>query len=163
MARFRPRPVINQNKHEVTYSHLAQDSSTKQTIVLAIGTDMADKNTSTEVKIGSHVRWIFCEFQFGAEAITVVKTVHWAFRYIPSGQVSSGPNQLFGTDRAFVIKRGMEMLPKDVNTIFKRVFVLKIPKKYQRMTDNGQLVFEYIVSSTNTTNSCGIFVYKEIN
>ncbi len=159
----RLRPVINSNKHEVTYSHLAQDSSTKQTIQLTLAVDMADKNTSTEVTIGSHVRWIFCEFQFSAETITVVKTIHWAIRWVPSGQVSSGPNQLFGTDRAFVIKRGMEMLPKDVNTVFKRVFTVKIPRKYQRQTDNGSFVFEYIASSTNTMNSCGIFIYKEIN
>ncbi len=112
--------------------------------------------------IGSHIKWIFCEFNFSAETITVVKTVHWAFRYVPAGQTPSTANQLFGTDRAFVIKRGMEMLPKDVNTVFKRVFVLAVPKKYQRITDAGQLQFTYIVSSTNTTNACGIFVYKEL-
>ncbi len=157
--RFAP---LQSNKHEVTFSHLAQDSSANQTVTLATGTDSADKNNSTEVGIGSHIKWVFCEFNFSAETITVVKTVHWAFRYVPAGQTPSTANQLFGTDRAFVIKRGMEMLPKDVNTVFKRVFVLAIPKKYQRITDAGQLQFTYIVSSTNTTNACGIFVYKEL-
>ncbi len=98
-----------------------------------------------------------------AETITEVKQVHWAIRYIPSGQVSSGPSQLFGTDRAYVIKRGMEMLPKNVSTVFKRVFTVKIPRKYVRQTDNGGFVFEYIASSANTMNACGIFIYKEIN
>ncbi len=130
---------------------------------MAVGTDAADKGSNTEVGIGSRINWIFCEFQFSAETITVVKTIHWVIRFVPSGQVSSAPNTMFGTDRAFVIKRGMEMLPKDVNTVFKRVFVVNIPRKYQRMTDQGQLLFEYIASSTNTMNSCGIFIYKEIN
>ncbi len=161
MARI--RPVIVSNKHEVTFTHLAQDSSTKQTVPLTIAVDAADKNNSTEVSIGSRITWIFCEFNISAEAVTVVKTVHWAIRYIPSGQVSSGPNQLFGTDRAFVIKRGMEMLPKDVSTVYKRVFTVKVPRKYQRQTDNGSFVFEYVASSTNTMNACGIFIYKEIN
>ena len=124
---------------------------------------MADKNTSTEVAIGSHIKWIFVEINMSAETITEIKQVHWAIRYIPSGQVSSGPNQLFGTDRAFVLKRGMEMLPKDVSTVFKRVFTVKIPRKYVRQTDNGSFVFEYTASSSNTMNACGIFIYKEIN
>ncbi len=124
---------------------------------------MANKDASNEVAIGSHIKWIFAEFQFAAETITEVKTIHWVFRYVPSGQVSSGPNQLFQTDRSFVIKRGMEMLPKDVATVYKRVFTVKIPRKYVRQTDNGQILFEYIASSSNTMNSCGIFIYKEIN
>ncbi len=162
MARFQ-RPIVNSNKHEVTFTQLAQDSSTKQTIALSIAVDAADKNNATECSIGSHIKWIFCEFNFSAETITVAKTVHWAIRYIPSGQVASGPNQLFGTDRAYVIKRGMEMLPKDVSTVYKRVFTVKIPRKYVRQTDNGGFVFEYVASSTNTMNACGIFIYKEIN
>ncbi len=54
------------------------------------------------------------------------------------------------------------MLPKDVATVFKRVFVLKIPKVYQRIKDGQKLTFEYVASSTETTNLCGVFVYKEI-
>ncbi len=158
-ARYAP---LQSNKHEVTFSHLAQDSSSNQTVTLATGTDAADKNTSIEVGIGSHIKWIFCEFNFAAETITEVKQVHWAFRFVPSGQTPSGASQLFGTDRAFVIKRGMEMLPKNVSTVFKRVFVLPIPKKYQRITDAGSLIFTYIASSSNTMNACGIFVYKEL-
>ncbi len=157
--RFAP---LQSNKHEVTFSHLAQDSSTNQTVTLAVGTDAADKNNSTEVGIGSHIKWVFCEFNFSAETLTVVKTVHWALRYVPPGQTPSVASQLFGTDRSYVIKRGMEMLPKDVSTVFKRVFVLNIPKKYQRIADQAQLQFTYIVSSANTTNGCGIFVYKEL-
>ncbi len=158
-GRFAP---LQSNKHEVTFSHLAQDSAANQTVTLATGTDSADKDNSTEVGIGSHIRWIFCEFNFSAEVISVVKTVHWALRYVPPGQTPSVANQLFGIDRSYVIKRGMEMLPKDVSTVYKRVFVLKIPKKYQRIQDQAQLQFTYIVSSTNATNACGIFVYKEL-
>ncbi len=98
-----------------------------------------------------------------AETITEVKTVHWAIRFVPSGQASSAPNNLFATDRAYVIKRGMEMLPKNVSTVYKRVFTVKIPRKYVRQTDNGGFKFEYIASSSNTMNACGIFIYKEIN
>ena len=162
LARFQ-RPIVNSNKHEVTYSHLAQDSSTKQSIVLSLGIEAGSKNISTEVSIGSHIKWIFCEFQFSAETITEVKTIHWVIRYVPPGQVASGPNALFGNDRSYVLKRGMEMLPKDVGTVYKRVFTVKIPRKYVRQQDNGGFVFEYIASSSNTMNSCGIFIYKEIN
>ncbi len=161
MARI--RPVIVSNKHEVTFTHLAQDSSTNQEVPISIAVDSANKDNSTEVGIGSRITWIFVELNFAAETTTVPKTVHWVIRYIPSGQVASGANQLFGTDRAFVIKRGMEMLPSDTSTVFKRVFTVKIPRKYQRQTDNGSFQFEYIASSTNTMNACGIFIYKEIN
>ncbi len=157
--RFAP---LQSNKHEVTFTQLAQDSSTPQTIVLATGTDAADKDNSTEVGIGSHIKWVFCEFNFSAETLTVPKTVHWAFRFVPAGQTPSSPAQLFGTDRAFVMKRGMEMLPKDLSVVYKRVFVLIIPKKYQRITDAGQLQFTYVASSANSMNACGVFVYKEL-
>ncbi len=153
---------IKSNKHEVTFSHLAQDSSSNQTVVLATGTDPANKDNSTEVGIGSHIYWLFCEFNFSAEVVTVVKTVHWTIRYVPPGQTPSSSSQLFGIDRSFVIRRGMEMLPKDLSVVYKRVFAIKIPNRYSRIQDSAQLQFTYVVSSSNATNACGIFVYKEI-
>ncbi len=159
---FRRGSPIKSNKHEVSFTQLAQDSSTAQVITLASGTDPANKDNSTEVGIGSHIYWLFCEFNFSAETVTVPKTVHWAIRYVPPGQTASSPAQMFAIDRSYVIRRGMEMLPKDTSTVYKRVFAIKIPRRYSRIQDSAQLTFAYVASSANTMNACGVFVYKEI-
>ncbi len=153
---------IKTDKHEVTFSDLASNNSVNNTVVLSTGVDVGDKNTSTECAISSHIRSIFCEFNISAEEVGVIKTVHWLFRVTPPLQTASASNSLYAADRSYVIKRGMEMLPKDVSTVFKRVFVVRIPKVYQRVKDGQTISFQYIVSSTETTNLCGIFIYKEI-
>ncbi len=161
MARF-PRQIVKTDKHEVTFSDLASNNSVNNSVTLIEGVDVASKNTSTECAVGSHVKWIFCEFNISAETVTNIKTMHWLFRVIPPLQAPSISSALYASDRSYVLKRGMEMLPKDVATVFKRVFVLKIPKVYQRIKDGQKLTFEYVASSTETTNLCGVFVYKEI-
>ncbi len=59
------------------------------------------------------------------------------------------------------MKRGMEMLPTNVATVFKRIFVVKIPRVYNRVGDTDQYTFQYIASSSQTINACGIAIYKE--
>ncbi len=55
----------------------------------------------------------------------------------------------------------MEMLPKDASTVFKRIFVVKVPRKFQRMAQNMNIEFRYIATSTEAINACGIAIYKE--
>ncbi len=153
---------IKTDKHEVTFTELSTDASTTRNVPIATAVQSADKDNSTEVELGSHIRWLYCEINFAPETITVAKTVHWTIRMAPPAASPSTPAQLYQIDRSYVLKRGMEMLVKDVSTVYKRIFVVKIPKAYQRMKEGQKLEFEYVASSTNTMNACGIFIYKEI-
>ncbi len=149
-------------KHENTWSFLVQDASTKQTVVLATGTQAADITdaTATEVKSGARITSIYFEFHFSANVITNPKVIHWIIGFKPIGTSLNNPNLYQLTTRRFIFKRGMEMLPKDVSTVFKRVFVVKIPPKFQRLGISDQLTFEYICSSTEAINACGIAIYR---
>ncbi len=160
--RFRGNRQGPTRKHENTWSALSENASTKKSIVLATGTQSADITdaTATEVKSGAHVKWIYFEFHFSAETITTTKVIHWWVAMKPFGTSLNNPNQYQLPGRRFIIKRGMEMLPKDVSTVFKRVFVVKIPRKFQRLAIADQMVFEYIASSAETINACGIAVYR---
>ncbi len=152
---------LKTDKHEVTWSNLSQNAAAVQQITLAVGTNAADKNSATEVEVGAHVRSIYFEFHFAAETITNAKVIHWNIFGSKIGETIGVPSTYYNPDRSAVFKRGMEMLPKDVSTIFKRVFVVKVPKKFQRMTKNSFLIFQYIASSTETINACGFAIYKE--
>ncbi len=153
---------IKTDKHEVTFTELSQDAGAARNVPIAVSVQSADKDNSTEVEVGSHIKWLYCEINFAAETITVAKTVHWTIRMAPPASAPSTPVQLYAVDRSYVLKRGMEMLPKDVATVYKRIFVVNIPQAYQRMKQGQILEFEYQASSTNTMNTCGIFIYKEI-
>ncbi len=149
-------------KHEISWSNLGQDAGTTQTIVLAEGTQAADITdaTATEVKSGARITSLFFEFQFSPEVVTNTKIIHWHVAFQPIG-TSTGVASLYQlVQRRFILKRGMEMLVKDVGTVFKRVFVVKIPYKYQRLGIADQLVFKYICTSTQTINACGISIYR---
>ncbi len=158
-------PVIQSRKHEVFWTNLSENNSTVTTIVLAKGTQAADITdaTPTEVQTGATIRAIFLEFHFAAETITSAKTVHWAIGKQPFGTSIGNPNLPMLAQRRFIFKRGMEMLPKDVATVFKRIVVVRIPPRFRRLGINDELVFKYITSSVETINACGIAVYKAFN
>ncbi len=149
-------------KHEISWSNLGQNASTTITVPLAIGTQAADITdaTATEVKSGARITSIFFEINFSPEVISNTKIVHWHVAFQPIG-TSTGVASLYQlVQRRFILKRGMEMLVKDVGTVFKRVFVVKIPYKYQRLGIADELVFKYIATSTETINACGIAIYR---
>ncbi len=152
---------IKSNKHEITWSNLSQNASAVKNIPLVVPVASADKDTETECEIGSHVKSIYFEFHFGAETITSAKVIHWKFFVQSGGETISVPSLYYQTDRSRISKRGMEMLPKDVATIFKRIFVVKIPRHQQRITATSFMTLSYICSSTETINACGIAIYKE--
>ncbi len=156
-------PPPNIEKHEVVFTDLAIDASTEQSITIAQGVDASSKNTDREVLIGSRITRLYMELNVAAQTITNPKVLHWMIFKSPFGTTLPAPSLYNQTSKRFIIQRGMEMLPKDVGTVFKRILSIKIPKRYQRMGDNDFLVFKYIATLAETINICGFFVYKEIN
>ncbi len=156
---LRNRPVHSE-KHETTWSNLVENASTVKQIdiVNAIETPVA----AIDVSIGDTVKWIYFEFHFSAEVTTSPKVIHWIVQKVPSGvsQMEAIPSTYDSKVKKFIFKRGMEMLPSDQGTVFKRIFVVKIPPRYSRFGDGDQIQFRYICSSTETINACGIAVYK---
>ncbi len=153
----------NLEKHEITWSNLAQDASTEISITLATAVDASSKNLSTEVLVGARITRVYLEFHFSANVITNPKVIHWLLFKSPFGTAVPTASTYNNTSKRFVIQRGMEMLPKDVGTVYKRIISVKIPKRYQRMGDGDFLIFKYISTSAEAINACGIAIYKEIN
>ncbi len=167
MAFFRNRRAlalrpVNSIKHEITWSNLGQNASSVQVIDLAIGVEPPDKNLGSEVAIGATVGSIYFEFHFSAETTTSPKVVHWMIGKEPFGTNLGSPASYQTINRRFIFKRGMEMLPSDQSTVFKRIFVVRIPPKFKRIGDNDKIFLRYVCSSTETINACGFAIYKEL-
>ncbi len=153
---------VKTDKHEITWSNLASDRGTATLIVpLAKGVPPADKNIATECEIGSKIYGIYVEFNVAAEDVTSPKIIHWAIQGGAEGSTKENPTLYYQSNRSFILKRGMEMLPKDVSTVYKRVFVVKIPKKLQRQTADSYIDILFRASSTELINLCGFAIYKE--
>ncbi len=157
----RNQAVLVTDKHEVTWSNLVQNASTTQVINLVIGTAAADKNAATEVGIGAKVTSIYFEFHFASEGGAAPRVIHWQIYRQKAGETIPAPNTYYQDNRSSIFKRGMEMLPDADGTVFKRIFVVKVPRIYQRQVDTGALRLSYICSSTETINACGFAIYKE--
>ncbi len=158
------RPIISEKK-EITWSLLAQNFSTAPAdITIASGVEPASANLPEEVTIGTVIKWLFVEFNVSAEAVTNTNVVHWKIIKTPSGFSGvSAANTYQQDDRKWIFKRGMEMLPKDVNTIIKRVFVIPVPRKMQRIGEGDTLRLLLETSANQTANFCGIIIYKPLN
>ncbi len=141
---------------------MAQDASTQVAINLAVAVQPAAKNISSEVEIGSKVRSIYFEFHFSPQVTSNPKVIHWVVEVVPAGLTVGVPSTYYQVDRRYILKRGMEMLPATLATVFKRIFVVKIPPKYQRQGETQILQFRYICSSAETINACGFAIYKEL-
>ncbi len=159
--RRRMSAPVKSDKHEITWSNLAQNASTVQKIVIAQPVKTADKDTATEVEIGSHIYGGYLEFHFSAQVTTNPKVIHWEISLDHPGQTDVSPALYYQSIRSQIIKRGMEMLPSATSTVFKRIVPFQVFKKFQRMTEGTVLSFRYICSSTETINACGIGIYKE--
>ncbi len=164
MGRNYLRP-INTQKHEITWSNLGQDAGTAAIkVVLALGkaAGVVTTTTASDITIGSHIKSIYFEFHFSAAQTGNANVIHWQILKEPQDKNPTAPNLYNQSDKRFVFKRGMEMLPTNVSTVFKRVFVTRIPKGYARIGDFDKLTFQYQASSTQTINACGFAIYKEI-
>ncbi len=151
------RPVKSE-KEEVTFSNLASDASSSVNIDIIDAVN--SPTTAGQIEIGDTVKWVFCELNFSAEVVTNTKIIHWFISKHPFGTAISTPSTYDQTSKRFILKRGMEMLPKAVGTTIKRIFVLKIPPRMRRFGDSDQLVLSYVATSAETVNVCGIFIYK---
>ncbi len=155
------QPIIQSDKHEIVFSNLAQDASSVATVPLIAAVQPANKDTATEVEIGSKVVGMLFEVNFSPEAAAVTKILHWEVVMTRLGQTVAIPSLYYQPDRSQILKRGMEMLVKDVATQTKRIFYVSIPKFMQRMKENMKFEFRYIVSSAETINICGFIIFKE--
>ncbi len=160
------RPVRTE-KHETTWSNLGENASSTKSVILA-DTSAIEPTVGNQVETGSHVKFIFIEFNLnGVDNSGTVQVFHWAIYKNPNGQISTIDPAIYdAATKKQIIKRGMEMLPEiplgsggTVQT--KRVFVLKIPKLYQRMGELDQIVLSYKSTSSSGINFCGIAIFKE--
>ncbi len=162
-GRFSPFRGKKSEKHELTWSLIGLDASTTQVVNLSNAVQPSAKNASIEVAIGSTIRSVYFEFHFSAAQTANVNVVHWKVEMVPDTMVPSIANSYYQTDRRFILKRGMEMLPVNVATVFKRIFVVRIPAKYRRQSEGQLISFRFQASSTQQINACGFAIYKELN
>lgn len=127
-----------------------------------IGQTPLNVSAAAEEVIGAKIKWWYLEFQFSAETATETKIVHWQLIRKPADNAVEVPTTYYGADKRFIIKRGMEMLPKDVNHVIKRVFFIKVPIGLQRLGRDDNWVFQYISTSSNTQNSCGFAICRPV-
>ncbi len=161
MPRF--RQLVKRDKHETTWSNIGQDASTATIeVVLLKGVDVGAKLAGTDNAVGSHVRSIYFEFHFSPAQTGNVNVIHWEVVGVLPNQTLNNPSVYYQDERSQIMKRGMEMLPTNVSTVFKRIFVVKMPRKFQRIQQGFEVRFRYQASSTQTINACGIVIYKEI-
>ncbi len=145
----------------MTWSNLAQNASSTQDINII--STVENPSSAGQLNIGATVRAVFFEFNITAETITNPKVVHWLIEKLPSLGTGSDPTIYDAINKKQILKRGMEMLPKDVSTVFKRIFVIRIPPRLRRFADGDKLNFRYKASSSETINNCGIAIYKAFN
>ncbi len=157
------RAPIQSEKHEITWSNLVQDASSTQFIQVCKGQTPLNVSAGNEAVIGVSIRWFYFEFQFSAETVTSTKIVHWQFVRRPADNSVGIPSTYYTPDKRFIIKRGMEMLPKDVNHVVKRVFSVKVPKHLQRLGRDDTWEFQYVASSNQTINACGFAIFRPIS
>ncbi len=150
------------DKHEITWSNLGQDASSGIVILLATGVTASLKNLASEVLIGSKVTGVYIEMHFSAETITNPKVIHWFVEKLAANETSTTTTAYYQQGRNHLMKRGMEMLPKDVATVFKRIVYVRIPRGFQRMGEGENLRLKYQASSAETINACGFAIYKEV-
>ncbi len=161
MARFRDLHPINSDKKETTWSNLGQNASTVQTVPIITVTSLSATNLGSEASTGSRVRSMYLEFHFSAAQTGNVNVVHWKVVSVPVSTTVSVPNLYYQGDRSKILKRGMEMIPVNVATVFKRIIVIG-PRMFKRLTEGGTISFQYIASSTQTINACGFAITKVI-
>ncbi len=156
---------MDTEKIEQTWSNLGQDAGTAK-IEINILTTVRDVETTNQIKIGGHIKWIYFEFHFSAAQTGNTNVVHWLIQKVPNGIAAMEIDPISGynsTNKKYIVKRGMEMLPVNVSTVFKRIFVVKIPRWMQRSADGDIWKFTYHASSTQTLNACGIAITRRYN
>ncbi len=104
---------------------------------------------------------MYFEFHFSAAQTGNVNVVHWKISKVPANMTRTTPSLYYQLDRSKTLKRGMEMLPVNVSTVFKRIFVIS-SKMFKRLSEGDTITLEYIASSTQQINACGFAITKVI-
>ncbi len=153
------RPIQSE-KHEVVWSNLVEDAGTTVIVNLATGVQSGAVDLATEIKQGDHIKSIFIEFNVSPEVITSTRVLHWAVIKNPHGDTTHTGNSYNAEAKNQILHRGMEMLVKDVGTVYKRIFVVKVPRGLSRIADGDRIDFLYQSTSTATQNLCGFAIYR---
>ncbi len=153
-------PKIVSEKKEVTWSFLVQNAASTQSVTIYKGEPLANVNLGNEIAVGQLVKWVYFEFNISAEVITNPKIFHWQIVFVPEGMTVGAPSSYNQGNKSYIIKRGMEMLPRSLGVEIKRVFVVKVPKAYQRVKVNTSLELQYQCSSSESINTCGFSICK---
>ncbi len=160
------RPVKTE-KHEITWSNLGENASTVKSVTL-ITSVAGEPGTAIQVETGSKVRSIYIEFNLnGVDNSGTVQVFHWMIYKSPAGSFGVvDPTTYDSASKRFIFKRGMEMLPEiplgsggTVQT--KRIFVLRIPPRFNRFGESDNLILSYKSTSSSGINFCGIGIFKE--
>ncbi len=161
------RPVRSE-KHEITWSNLAQNASTVQTLQIVEGTDTP--TTADEVSVGATVKWIYFETNLnGVDNSSGAQVFHWVIYKDPGGALTNmDPATYNQLNKKFILKRGMEMLPDipmdsggTVQT--KRMFTVKIPPRLRRFDEGDLIKLNYKSTSASGINFCGFGIFKEFS
>ncbi len=150
--------TLKTEKREITWTNLAQDASSAKTVGNI--TCVRDPTGDSEIEPGTIIRWLYAEFNVSAETITNTKVFHWIVSKNPVASLTITPTLYNADTKSWIIKRGMEMLPKDVGTVYKRIFAVSIPKKMRRASEGDIYNLKYQVSSAETINTCGFVLYN---
>ncbi len=70
------------------------------------------------------------------------------------GLITFNPLTYGQSNRKFVFQRGMEMLPKNISTLIKRIIFVKMPPRYSRMDEADTVSFIYRAALGQTLNFC---------
>ncbi len=151
------RPVHSE-KVEQIHTRLAADNSTVQEVIIAKA--VRNPTADLECEIGSTISSVYVEFNTSGQTVTNPSRLDWLIQKSPSGVNAVTPNQNNPVARRFIFKRGIEMFPSATSTVFKRIFVVRIPPRFKRMGEADELLFRYINSSSQTMNMCAIFIHK---
>ncbi len=157
MARRRFAPLQTE-KREITWSNLAADASTG--INVGTLTCVRDPTTDVQCTPGTRVNWIYGEFNVSAQTVTNPKVFHWQMHKNPTAALTFTATAYNQDTKSWIMKRGMEMLPADRSTVYKRIFTVKPPQKMRRMSEGDIMTLRSQSSSAETQNFCGFLIYN---
>ncbi len=158
--RFRKMHPVNSDKKEQTWSLLGIDAGTAvQTVNIILVTEISTVNAGFEAGVGARIGSMYFEFHFSAAQTGNANVIHWEVVHVPVTATQSSPNTYYQNDRSKILKRGMEMLPTNVSTVFKRIFTIS-PRMFKRLTQGDKIDFRFQASSTQQINACDFAITK---
>ncbi len=155
---------INSEKQIVTSTNLliAGGAGVTQTIVNTVNDYVGTVGT---VPVGATIPWFFVELNLNNEG-NITQTLSWYIAKIPNNAFTppSATDPGGSVFKKNIFKVGMEM-PAGINnsSSVKRIFVLKVPKGFQRCGENDQWIIKTDPSTTGTYDVCSKVVYKRFS